>query len=195
MSISGRRARETRLLVEAMDDELVVYDEATDTVHHLNRAAAAIWRLCDGTRNVEALCEAASSELGVEIDDAVVLETFTLLDAAHLLEPTTDPQRRHGMSRRDFLVRVGVASVAIPVVTSIVAPTPAAAATCVGQTCTRTPATCPADASTAAGSCRCNAATGTGSCVTCLPGGATPLGGDFYLCCSKAQQGSSGKCL
>lgn len=31
-------------------DGLVVYDETTDRVHHLNQSAAVILQLCDGTR-------------------------------------------------------------------------------------------------------------------------------------------------
>jgi hypothetical protein len=35
------------------DDGLVVYDETTDRVHHLNQTAAVILQLCDGTRSRE----------------------------------------------------------------------------------------------------------------------------------------------
>lgn len=37
---------------ELLDDSLVLYDEAGETVHILNRTATAIWSLCDGTRDV-----------------------------------------------------------------------------------------------------------------------------------------------
>jgi Coenzyme PQQ synthesis protein D (PqqD) len=40
------------------DDGLVVYQEATDKVHHLNPTAAAILGLCDGTRSAPQIAEA-----------------------------------------------------------------------------------------------------------------------------------------
>ena len=41
--------------VNEADDGLVVYVEATETVHHLNRTAAVIFGLCDGTRDASAI--------------------------------------------------------------------------------------------------------------------------------------------
>jgi Coenzyme PQQ synthesis protein D (PqqD) len=39
------------------DDGLVIYDEATERVHHLNPTAAVILELCDATRTVEEIAE------------------------------------------------------------------------------------------------------------------------------------------
>jgi Coenzyme PQQ synthesis protein D (PqqD) len=41
--------------VNEADDGLVVYAEATETVHHLNATAAVIFSLCDGTRDADAI--------------------------------------------------------------------------------------------------------------------------------------------
>jgi hypothetical protein len=43
-----RDAEEYRL-----DDEMLVYVSRSETAYVLNRSAAAIWELCDGTRTVE----------------------------------------------------------------------------------------------------------------------------------------------
>jgi hypothetical protein len=47
-------------------DGLVVYSEATDTVHHLNKTAAVIFGLCDGTLDSAAIAAklAALFDLG-----------------------------------------------------------------------------------------------------------------------------------
>jgi hypothetical protein len=43
------------LEVDEADDGLVVYDPATEMVHHLNPSAAVIFDLCDGSRDAEAI--------------------------------------------------------------------------------------------------------------------------------------------
>ena len=47
--------RVASLEVNEAEDGLVVYDPATDMVHHLNPSAAVIFDLCDGTRDPEAI--------------------------------------------------------------------------------------------------------------------------------------------
>jgi len=39
--------------INETQDGLIVYDEETDRVHHLNQTAAVILQLCDGTLSVE----------------------------------------------------------------------------------------------------------------------------------------------
>jgi Coenzyme PQQ synthesis protein D (PqqD) len=50
--------------VQEAEDGLVVYDTATDAVHHLNRTAGVIFGLCDGTRDTVAI----AAELAVLFD-------------------------------------------------------------------------------------------------------------------------------
>jgi hypothetical protein len=59
------------------DDGLVVYDDATDTVHHLNRTAAVVFGLCDGTRDAEAIADELGTLFGLE--QAPLEETVTCL--------------------------------------------------------------------------------------------------------------------
>ena len=47
--------RGEQLEVTESDDGLVVFDPATEFVHHLNPTAAVIFDLCDGSRDVEAI--------------------------------------------------------------------------------------------------------------------------------------------
>ncbi|HET8634386.1 MAG TPA: PqqD family protein, partial [Gemmatimonadales bacterium] len=44
-------ARVTDLIVSKTSNDLLVYDQRTHHIHHLNEAAAAIWRMCDGQRS------------------------------------------------------------------------------------------------------------------------------------------------
>lgn len=131
------RARSERLLVEEIADDLVVYDLDNDHAHALNRTVALVWRKCDGERIVGAVATELSEELGMVITPLVVQDALEQLAAADLLE--TEVTERHGMSRRQLLVKAGLTAAALPVLTSILAPTAAAAAsagTANGGACT-----------------------------------------------------------
>src|SRR4029453_7592449 len=41
------------LVVEEMDEEILLYRPTTHHAIHLNGTAAAIWKLCDGTRTMK----------------------------------------------------------------------------------------------------------------------------------------------
>jgi hypothetical protein len=45
------------LVAQLLDDELVVYDATTRTLHHLNASATIFWTLCDGARTVDEIIE------------------------------------------------------------------------------------------------------------------------------------------
>lgn len=66
-----------RLDLSEADDGLVVYAEATETVHHLNRTAAVIFGLCDGTRDAAAI--AAEVALLFALDEPPLAETLACL--------------------------------------------------------------------------------------------------------------------
>lgn len=63
--------------VNEAEDGLVVYDQTTDTVHHLNKTAAVIFGLCDGSRDAAAI----AAELAVlfDLDEPPLAETRTCL--------------------------------------------------------------------------------------------------------------------
>jgi hypothetical protein len=107
------------LIVERLPGETLVYDEAHDTVHCLSGAAATVFELCDGTRDRAALTALAGKRLGRpfardELDEVLSeLQALTLLDG-------------EGMSRRQAF-KVGGGLAAAGLITTIVAPVPAAA--------------------------------------------------------------------
>lgn len=59
--------RSDAVAVSELDDELVLYDSATQQVHVLNHSAAAIWRLCDGTRTPAAIARDVARYYGVSV--------------------------------------------------------------------------------------------------------------------------------
>lgn len=123
------RARSNNLLVAAVEDEIVIYDKDRDRVHSLNRTASLVWQRCDGLTNVAEMARVLQRELDLPADEGMVWLALDELNRAHLLEePFTRPPVGTSISRRDILRKVGRASAAallLPVVSSIVAPTPA----------------------------------------------------------------------
>lgn len=144
MEHTGPRARSDGLICEEVDGELVVYDQLTDRMTRLNHSAAVVWRACDGNRSPAELLSFVRATLGELADEDLVQLALDYLADSDLLEGgipvRTSSARRQ--SRRRFIQRagtVGIAATLLPVVHSLVAPTPAAAATvtvnCSGGNC------------------------------------------------------------
>src|SRR3954453_19267331 len=79
------KARVDALRVEEVHDEVLVYDLARRKAHSLNRQAALLWRLCDGTRDIAELAAALAVATGLEADADVVLHGLRQLDRQGLL--------------------------------------------------------------------------------------------------------------
>lgn len=129
------RAREDRLVVQELPDEMLVYDLSRHKAHCLNRTAALIWRHCDGQTTVAEMATLLQREVKFPVDEAVVWLAVDRLGKAHLLrERVIPPAGAPGLSRREVmrkLALVGGLSILLPVVSSIVAPTAAQAASCI----------------------------------------------------------------
>jgi len=131
------RARTDDLLVEQLEHELLVCDVRSDSAHVLNETAALVWRACDGERTsseLEAYCR---------LDAATVELALQSLRECHLLE---EDEPLPGVSRRSVLQRAALAGAglgaAMPLISSVVLPTPAMAQT-PGVTTTAPPLTTP----------------------------------------------------
>jgi hypothetical protein len=159
--------RRDGLVVKELEGEVLVYDLQGHQAHCLNPSAAHVFKRCDGTATVPAITRSLRKELGATIDEGWVWLALDRLGKAGLLqERMSPPAERPGLSRRELVKRAGLGlAVLLPVVTSIVAPTPVeAAATCV-QNCAspNKPFGTPCS-STAPSNCLCTC-DGAGTCV------------------------------
>jgi hypothetical protein len=122
-----------------MDGEVLVYDQRTDSAHRLNPTAAVVWRHLDGSRTISDLVEVLAAEVGDVADEDLVMVTLDELGQADLLEDHSQREAQEiRLSRRRFIRRVGVVGTAapvLPIVRSIVAPTPASAQGSCVSTC------------------------------------------------------------
>ena len=149
------RARAEGLVVRELPDEVLVYDLDTHRAVCLNSTAAQVWRLCDGRRTTADIRKALEKSSGGPVPEELVWLALEQLGRDKLLDARPPrPAELAGLSRRELIKRVGLAAaVALPAVVSIVAPTPAQAASCLpsGASCTTGAQCC----STACSSSQC----------------------------------------
>ena len=135
-------ARKEGLIVQELSEEVLIYDRQRHKAHCLNRTAALVWERCDGKTAVKEIARRVSKKTGQLLEEEVAWLAVEELAKRRLLEPI---KVKAGMSRREMIKRAGVGvAVALPVVTSIVAPKAAQAATCraSGQACTTSAQCC-----------------------------------------------------
>jgi hypothetical protein len=125
------RARTSGLVVRELPEETLVYDLGSHRAHCLNRGAALVFRLCDGTRSRAQIAAAVTAQ-GAAADRAAVNLALAQLAGAGLLEAGDAPEGRQPPAEpsRRRLLRAAGATLLLPAVASVVAPTPAEAATC-----------------------------------------------------------------
>jgi Coenzyme PQQ synthesis protein D (PqqD) len=123
-------ARTDDLVVTDADGDTLVYDLRTHRAHSLDPAAARLWRLCDGTRDLSALAAALDADGGADGDPEasrteVVRYALARLARAELVRDVPAGADRP-LSRRELLRRLGAAgaaAVVIPAILTVVAPT------------------------------------------------------------------------
>jgi coenzyme PQQ synthesis protein D (PqqD) len=152
------QARRAGLIIQEVDSEILIYDQDTNKAHCLNQTAAKVWKYCDGETTLAEACNALSCDLETPVDEKLVWYAVDQFSKDNLLEKSIEPPAFiiAGMNRRQMVRTLGLAAaIAVPLVTSIVAPTPAQAATCIvsGQPCT--------------GGVQCCSGLCTGSPLTC----------------------------
>jgi Coenzyme PQQ synthesis protein D (PqqD) len=155
------RARTKELIIREMSDEVLIYDTEREKAHCLNQTSAFVWKHCDGKRSVEQVAHLLERAFGTDASSEVVWLALEQLEKQKLLEESVE--RVSGvarMTRRELGRKLGIAAViiALPLITSIKAPTAmTAASVCIpaGSFGCVTDGDCCAPA-------RCN--TGTGQC-------------------------------
>ena len=100
-----------------------------------------MWSACDGDRDIDGVVEFARQTCRLPLTRESALPAIEQLSAAGLLDGPVSLPDAGAMSRRRVLTRLGYGAAAaamVPLVTTILAPTPAEASTCnlSGAACT-----------------------------------------------------------
>jgi hypothetical protein len=136
------KPKRLEMLSREVLDELLIYDHKKYLGHCLNQTAALVWKACDGRTTVSEITRMLQ-QVDPAIDEQVIYFALGKLKKAGLLSEESVLETAK-ISRRDLVRRAGgIAILAIPVVTSMLMPTPARAASCfpAGHLCTN-PALC-----------------------------------------------------
>lgn len=136
MERAGRlpHARMDGLVIRELNDETLVYDMDRDKAHCLNRTAALVWEQCDGQTTAREATRSLQSSLSVAVGEDIVWLAVKQLRRFHLVDSTG---KTRSVSRRDLVLKYAPVALALPVIFSISAPTPAQAVSCAmeGQPC------------------------------------------------------------
>ena len=139
-------ARREGLVIRELADEVLVYDLDRDRAHCLNQTAAFVWQRCDGRTSTVEIARALGKRAGAPVDEKLIWLALDQLSEHDLLKRRSPaPPSLAGIDRRQMVRVLGLAAVvAVPVVTSIVAPTAVQAATCfpTGHACASGPQCC-----------------------------------------------------
>jgi hypothetical protein len=159
-------ARTADVVVQTLDKEVLIYDLNTNKAYHLNETSAAVYQACDGKTSVSEISGLLGKQLKSPVTEDIVWLALDELKKENLIEKASDiPNRFEGLSRREVIRKVGLASmIALPVISSLIAPTAANA-----QSRAPNGATCSTNANCASGCC---AGTTCASAGTVGPAGA-----------------------
>jgi hypothetical protein len=138
------KARKENVITRELGDELLVYDEDRHEAYCFNRTAALVWKHCDGRTSIEQITAHLGKEIKADfqtpIDERLVWLAISQFKRDHLLEDKVEIPKavlasvNGQLNRRQVIRALGItAVVAVPLVSSIVAPTAAQAATCIPQ--------------------------------------------------------------
>jgi len=123
-------ARRDGLVVKQLDEEILVYDTKREKAHCLNRTAALVWESCDGRTTIDGIVAKLRAGSEDSINENTVSLAIAQLAETNLLIANVDIGS-NALTRRQLMRAVGIgALVAVPVITSIIAPTAAHASTC-----------------------------------------------------------------
>ena len=125
------QARTSEIVEQELSDELMIYDATTHRAYSLNETSKNIFQACNGTTSFEDL----KKRYGYT--DDLIHFALDELRRNDLLQESVSQNHFAGLSRREVVKRVGLAcAVALPIVTGLIAPPAAcAASTCAINTC------------------------------------------------------------
>lgn len=118
------KARSSQILIQELAKELLIYDLTINKAFSLNETCAMVWRECDGVQSIDEITEKLILKTRGLINREVVwLALESLKKENLLLDDVEIPILFNGLNRREVIRKVGFASmVAIPLITSLIAP-------------------------------------------------------------------------
>lgn len=119
------KGRNHNLVVREFEKELLVYDLEKNKAYCLNETSAMVWQECNGKKSVREISLNISQKIKAEVSEDIVwiaLDQFKIDNLLDNGEQFSTPFDR--LKRREIIKRIGISSIiALPLISSIVAPT------------------------------------------------------------------------
>ena len=129
MNTNYPKCRTDEIVVQELNGEILIYDLRDNRAMCLNETSSAVWRACDGSNSVADIAKTVGNE------DLVWL-ALTELKNERLVNFDDAAVTFTGISRREVIKKIGLGTaVAIPLISSLVAPPAASAASCAVVSC------------------------------------------------------------
>lgn len=122
-------AKTSEILVQELENELLIYNLKTNQAFCLNETSAIIYQLCDGTKTVAEISRTLNKNLKQSISEDLIWLTLDSFKKDNLLEESDEFKINfNGLTRRQVIKKIGFATmIALPIVSSVVAPSAAMA--------------------------------------------------------------------
>ena len=133
MNNNKPKSKKADLIVQDVNNETLVYNLKTNQAFCLNQTSGLVWQYCDGKNSIADISNLVSQKLRIIASEDFVLLAINELNKSNLLESDSQFEKYFaGFNRREIIKRVGLASmIALPIISAVVAPTSANAASCV----------------------------------------------------------------
>jgi len=121
--VARPKSRTANLVVQKAQGDTLIYDISAHKAFCLNETASRIWHLCDGKQSVAEISKQLSKQLKTSVSENLVMLAICQFNKDSLLESNKDLSIIDTLSRRELIKKAGFASaIALPIVTSLVAP-------------------------------------------------------------------------
>ncbi len=116
-------------VVQKLKGETLVYNLETNKAICLNETSAIVWEMCDGKTSVPKIAEKITKKLRKPVAEDLIWLAIDQLKQEDMVDNSSELYKAfEGLSRREIIRKVGFASVvAMPIISSVVAPSAAAA--------------------------------------------------------------------
>jgi hypothetical protein len=164
------KSRKENLVIQELEGEILIYDLEKNKALCLNETSALVWQSCDGSRTIASISDVIGKQLNSQVNEDLVWLALDQLSKENLIENKDEVKSKFaGMSRREAVRKVGLASlIALPVIAAITAPVAAQSASCTNNP-PGTPGCLPngnVGCTSPQQCCSCNCAVMSGNCVT-----------------------------
>ena len=123
-------ARIENIIVQEFENEVLVYDLSKDKALCLNQTSALIWQMCDGKSSPQQISCRLTEKLKTPIPEDLIWLALEQFKREDLLTKNAEFEINFGgLNRRQIIKKIGLASmVMLPIISSVVSPTAANAA-------------------------------------------------------------------